>query len=313
MQALAKDADPGVALQVLMTGKLLSSADAKLWPDYSKFAQQTMLVSPSTGVKTLGTMLLTGADKVGGQEFNAAEIAVLEKGQAIFKEVCFACHGFDGKGMPMDGLRPGTTIAPPLAGSPTVRSHPDAVPLVLLNGLAGPIGGKTYDAQMVPMNTNDDEWIAAVASYVRNAFGNHGAIVSAGGREASARGNEGAQRTRGRSRRCAPRCRSRSTARLESHGERESRKRGARRRWQARYALADRGRAEIRAVDPSRTAAGNGTSAASGSTNGKRRAITRRLIGSKSRSTGRSGRAWPRRTACPARARSFSRRLRRSS
>ena len=78
----------------------------------------------------------------------------------------------------MDGLRPGTTIAPPLAGSLTVRSHPDAVPLVLLNGLAGPTGGKTYDAQMVPMNTNDDEWIAAVASFVRNAFGNHGAMVA---------------------------------------------------------------------------------------------------------------------------------------
>jgi mono/diheme cytochrome c family protein len=102
---------------------------------------------------------------------------VLEKGQDIFREVCFACHGFDGKGMPMDGLRPGTTLAPPLSGSATVRSHRDAVPLVLLSGLTGPTGGKTYDAQMVPMNTNDDEWIAAVASYVRNSFGNHGAVL----------------------------------------------------------------------------------------------------------------------------------------
>ena len=30
---------------------------------------------------------------------------------------------------------------------------------------------------MVPMNTNDDEWIADVASYVRNSFGNHGGMV----------------------------------------------------------------------------------------------------------------------------------------
>jgi hypothetical protein len=81
--------------------------------------------------------------------------------------------------MPMDGLRPGTTLAPPLAGSSTVRSHRDAAVLVLLNGLTGPTGGKTYDAQMVPMNTNDDEWIAAVASYVRNSFGNHGAMITA--------------------------------------------------------------------------------------------------------------------------------------
>ena len=51
-------------------------------------------------------------------------------------------------------------------------------PHVLLNGLAGPTGGKTFDAQMVAMNTNDDEWIAAVGSYVRNAFGNHGALLT---------------------------------------------------------------------------------------------------------------------------------------
>ena len=37
--------------------------------------------------------------------------------------------------------------------------------------MSGPVGGKTYDAQMVPMGMNDDEWIAAVASYVRNSAG----------------------------------------------------------------------------------------------------------------------------------------------
>ncbi len=179
VQGLVKDPDPNVALQVLMTGKYLSSVDPKLWPDYSKFAQVAMLTSPSAGVKQLGTLLLTGADKVGGQEFSAADIAVLEKGQAIYSEVCFACHGFDGHGMPMDGLRPGTTIAPPLAGSKELRSHAFAPVYVLLNGLSGPVDGKTYDAQMVPMNTNDDAWIAAVASYVRNAFSNHGAMVTA--------------------------------------------------------------------------------------------------------------------------------------
>jgi hypothetical protein len=30
---------------------------------------------------------------------------------------------------------------------------------------------------MVPMSMNDDEWIAAVASYVRNSFGNKGALI----------------------------------------------------------------------------------------------------------------------------------------
>ncbi len=178
VQALARDANPSVVLQALMTGEYLSSEDANLWPDYPKLAQQTMLTSSSAGVKTMGTVILTGADKVGGSEFTPPEIDVLERGQVIYKQLCFACHGFDGRGMPMDGLRPGTTIAPPLGGSLTVRAHPDAAPLVLLHGLAGPIGGKTYDSQMVPMNSNNDEWIAAIASYIRNSFGNHGALVT---------------------------------------------------------------------------------------------------------------------------------------
>ena len=177
IQAHSIDTDAGVQLQVLMTGKLLDQA--KLWPNYSKFAQMTLLTSPFKGVKNLGTVLFTGTDTVGGQNFTGAQNATLQKGQAIFREVCFACHGFDGKGMPMEGAKPGMTMAPPLAGSDTVRRHPDAIVRVLLSGLTGPVGGKTYDAQMVPMNTNDDEWIAAVGSYVRNSFGNRGTFVTA--------------------------------------------------------------------------------------------------------------------------------------
>jgi F5/8 type C domain len=48
---------------------------------------------------------------------------------------------------------------------------------VLLKGLNGPVGGKTYTALMVPMESNADDWIAAVASYVRNGFSNHATLV----------------------------------------------------------------------------------------------------------------------------------------
>ncbi|MEO6784581.1 MAG: discoidin domain-containing protein, partial [Chthoniobacteraceae bacterium] len=98
--------------------------------------------------------------------------------EAIFKELCFACHGFDGKGMPMQGQPAGVTMAPPLSGSKTVTMHPDGPALVMLHGLAGPVNGKAYEAQMIPMNTNTDDWIASVASYVRNSFGNSGALVT---------------------------------------------------------------------------------------------------------------------------------------
>ena len=38
--------------------------------------------------------------------------------------------------------------------------------------------GKTYTDMMIPMSNYDDEWIAAVASYVRNSFGNSGGFVT---------------------------------------------------------------------------------------------------------------------------------------
>jgi hypothetical protein len=79
--------------------------------------------------------------------------------------------------MPMQG-KPGVTMAPPFAGSKTIAGHRDGPALVLLHGLAGPVNGKMYEAQMVSMATNTDDWIASVASYVRNSFGNSGAFVT---------------------------------------------------------------------------------------------------------------------------------------
>ncbi len=176
---LGADREPTVVLQAMMTAKYLGAGEAKAWPDHAKFAQAAMLASPSKGVKELGAVILTGTDQIGGREYTGDENKLLAKGQAIYRELCFSCHGYDGKGMAMEGMKPGTTLAPPLGNSATVRGHRDGIVRVLLNGMAGPIGGKTYDAQMVPMPMNDDEWIAAVSSYVRNAFGNKGAVIFA--------------------------------------------------------------------------------------------------------------------------------------
>ena len=103
----------------------------------------------------------------------------MEKGEAIYKEVCFACHGDDGRGTSLAGGPAGTTMAPSLASSTRVQAHRDYVTKTLLHGMDGPIEGKTYaGGVMAPMGTNRDEWIAAIASYVRNSFGNVGSFVS---------------------------------------------------------------------------------------------------------------------------------------
>ena len=51
----------------------------------------------------------------------------LERGGAIYTELCFACHGADGRGTPTPGAAAGSTLAPSLAGSPRVNGHRDYV------------------------------------------------------------------------------------------------------------------------------------------------------------------------------------------
>ena len=184
VNGMKTDSDPNVVLQVLLTAKILNA------PDFSKFAQVIMAQTKFDGVKKVGNALINNGSSFSAQHYGKEAVPHLEHGGEIFRELCYACHGYDGKGMPREAatanivltsLHPGataaSTLAPPLAGSPSVRDR-DSMLRVLMSGLGGPIHDKTYDAQMVSMNTNDDEWVADVASFVRNSFGNHGAMVS---------------------------------------------------------------------------------------------------------------------------------------
>ncbi len=85
------------------------------------------------------------------------------KGYNNYKQSCVTCHGPDLKGVAIEGA---SLIAPPLIGSETVKGDKDVVIKILLNGLIGPINGKDYGV-MLPMASNDDEWIANVISYIR--------------------------------------------------------------------------------------------------------------------------------------------------
>ena len=169
--ALAKDKDGSVSLQAMCSAKLLN-------PNEAKGLLQSCLMG-ATGHFALKetAMEMLAPKRSWGKEFNGDQKNLLTKGNDIFNELCFTCHGADGKGTLVDG-KPGLTLAPPLAASRTVTGTKDALVAVLLRGLAGPVDGKVYDAQMVSMESNDDHWIAAVASYVRNSFGNKADTVS---------------------------------------------------------------------------------------------------------------------------------------
>ncbi|MEP6916459.1 MAG: discoidin domain-containing protein, partial [Acidobacteriota bacterium] len=173
-RALTRDPDPNVAIQGMLTVSLFKLTDAA---DVIKAAQAA---TKAKGVALVAERLLTpAANPSAGRRgvFTPDEEKRLNAGSDVFGAVCFACHGTDGTGAAMEGAPAGTMLAPPLAGSPRVQGHRDYVIKVLLRGLGGPLDGRTYRDVMVPMG-GTDEWVAGIASYVRNNFGNSSGMVT---------------------------------------------------------------------------------------------------------------------------------------
>ncbi|MEO7415184.1 MAG: discoidin domain-containing protein [Opitutaceae bacterium] len=167
---LSKSPDASVGIQAMLTANYL-----KL-PEATAMISKTALSNPLAGVKQIAIQLINPIGGTIGAQFSGPQRQQLERGQATYLQLCFACHGLDGKGTPIEG-RTGT-LAPPLAGSATATGHRDGLILTLLHGLSGPVNGTTYEGLMIPMGTNDDAWIADVASYVRTSFGNQSPLIS---------------------------------------------------------------------------------------------------------------------------------------
>ncbi|MDB5112260.1 MAG: cytochrome, partial [Mucilaginibacter sp.] len=115
------------------------------------------------------------ADQLRAQALMAeTDRKLVAQGSLIFKQLCATCHGADGKGVAIGGKE---MPAPPLAANADVNGDPAKLVRVLLLGLSGPVGNKTYPDVMPALGGNDDEYIASVLSYVRNDFGNKAPTV----------------------------------------------------------------------------------------------------------------------------------------
>ena len=112
------------------------------------------------------------------KEFTAEDRSLVTQGQQVYRGLCFACHGLDGRGTPLTSGPPGGTMAPSLVGARIATGWRDGAVNVLLKGLNGPVDGKTYSAVMAPEQFNPDIWIASVLSYVRTQFGNQAPLVT---------------------------------------------------------------------------------------------------------------------------------------
>jgi mono/diheme cytochrome c family protein len=99
--------------------------------------------------------------------------ALLQTGAKLYESHCATCHGKDGRGAP--------PAYPPLAGSRSLTSAApvNAIRMVLNGGFPPSTSGNPRPYGMPPFSaTLDDGQVAAVISFIRNRWGNHGGIVT---------------------------------------------------------------------------------------------------------------------------------------
>jgi len=72
-------------------------------------------------------------------------------------------------------------VFPPLTASPWVTGSEQRLVQILLHGIQGPLDvlGVTYNGLMPAWNMLSDAELAAVATYVRGAFGNQASAITA--------------------------------------------------------------------------------------------------------------------------------------
>jgi mono/diheme cytochrome c family protein len=101
----------------------------------------------------------------------AAPAAAADGGQ-LFASKCAACHQASGAGVP--------GVFPPLVASEWVTGSETRLVQILLHGIQGPleVRGVTYNGLMPPWRTLTDAELAAVATYIRGAWGNAAAPVT---------------------------------------------------------------------------------------------------------------------------------------
>jgi mono/diheme cytochrome c family protein len=106
--------------------------------------------------------------------FVAADPAVLQAGEALYRDQCAACHGAQGEGVP--------GMYPALAGNRavTLQAPNNVVRAVLYGGFPPATAGNPRPFGMPPfLHSLSDEAVAQVATYIRQSWGHRAPPVSA--------------------------------------------------------------------------------------------------------------------------------------
>jgi nitrite reductase (NO-forming) len=93
-------------------------------------------------------------------------------GEVLFRGTCSVCHQPEGQGL--------AGVFPPLAKSDFLMQDKRRSIEIVVNGMSGPVtvNGRAYNSVMPPMSQLNDDAIANILTYVRNAWGNKGDPVS---------------------------------------------------------------------------------------------------------------------------------------
>ncbi len=179
---LAADDDPDVVIQVMLSTGRGAHPQAKAITASIVNAHPDNLAVTSIARQMEARIAAMIAEKKELEEIRRRNKAMAEsivRGKVTYTSLCITCHGADGKGVAApDGH--GLRMAPALMGSKRVQGHRDRMIRILLNGLIGPVDGKTFaGGLMLPQGANSDQWIADVATYVRNSFGNKAPLIEA--------------------------------------------------------------------------------------------------------------------------------------
>jgi len=99
--------------------------------------------------------------------------ALMKRGEKIYASYCQTCHLANGQGI--------STVYPPISSSDFIKARGITnVALGVLWGRSGEmlVNGKRYNGVMAPMPTSyTDEDVAAVVTFVMNAWNNPGGIM----------------------------------------------------------------------------------------------------------------------------------------
>jgi mono/diheme cytochrome c family protein/glucose/arabinose dehydrogenase len=145
---------------------ILEAAKLKPLDDWMVYAFETA-VAHLNGVAVIKPKVVKKVET----NLKGDDLALFSKGKEVYSKegYCVTCHQADGNGLTASGF-------PPLSGTEWVTGDQVRLVKVILKGLMGPIevNGKQYEGAvpMTPFEGLSDQEVAAVATYIRNSFGN---------------------------------------------------------------------------------------------------------------------------------------------